>query len=205
MLLLGAINLVIMENTHAKTSEQTIGRWWLSVVVGLVSIAAGVIVFINPVASYFALALWLGVAVLLSGIFSLIQCFSTNNSFVRNLWVVIAAIIDIVIGLALMFNTLFTAIILPILFGIWLLCRGGVVLLQGMDLRSCRVRNAGWVIVGAVVMIAVAFVVLLMPESYGIEAVILFIGIAFVAYGVSAVALGFKLYDMSERAKEIED
>jgi uncharacterized membrane protein HdeD (DUF308 family) len=67
------------------------------------------------------------------------------------------------------------------------------------------VRNAGWVIVGAVVMIAVAFVVLLMPESYGIEAVILFIGIAFVAYGVSAVALGFKLYDMSERAKEIED
>lgn len=90
--------MVIMENTHAKTSEQTIGRWWLSVVVGLVSIAAGVIVFINPVASYFALALWLGVAVLLSGIFSLIQCFSTNNSFVRNLWVVVAAIIDIIIG-----------------------------------------------------------------------------------------------------------
>jgi uncharacterized membrane protein HdeD (DUF308 family) len=54
-------------------------------------------------------------------------------------------------------------------------------------------------------MIAVSLVVLLMPESVGIEAVILFIGIAFVAYGVSAVALGFKLYDMSERAKEIED
>lgn len=194
-----------MEKINSKSAEQPIGQWWLSVIVGLVAIAAGIIVFINPVASYFALALWLGVAVLLSGVFNLVQCFSTNNSFVRNLWVVVAAIIDIIIGVALMFNTLFTAVILPLLFGIWLLCRGGVLLLQGMDLRSWRVRNAGWVIFGSIVMIAVSFVVLLMPESVGIEAVILFIGIAFVAYGVSAVALGFKLYDMSERAKEIED
>lgn len=194
-----------MEKINSKSAEQPIGRWWLSVIVGLVAIAAGIIVFINPVASYFALALWLGVAVLLSGVFNLVQCFSTNNSFVRNLWVVVAAIIDIIIGVALMFNTLFTAVILPLLFGIWLLCRGGVLLLQGMDLRSWRVRNAGWVIFGSIVMIVISLVVLLMPESVGIEAVILFIGIAFVAYGVSAVALGFKLYDMSERAKEIED
>ena len=194
-----------MGNNYSKTSEQPIGRWWLSIIVGLVAIAAGIIVFINPVASYFAVAMWLGVAVLLSGIFNLVQCFSTDNSFVRNVWVVIAAIIDIIIGVALMFNTLFTAIMLPILFGIWLLCRGGVMLLQGMDLRSYRVRNAGWVVLGSIVMIAISFVVLLMPESFGVEAVILFIGIAFVAYGVSAVALGLKLYDLSEQTKELHD
>jgi uncharacterized membrane protein HdeD (DUF308 family) len=94
---------------------------------------------------------------------------------------------------------------LPLLFGIWLLCRGVVVLVQGLDLRSYRIRNAGWVILGAVVMIAISFVVLLLPESFGIEALILFIGIAFVAYGVSAVALGFKLYDISDRVKEVDD
>lgn len=194
-----------MSNYKNKTGEQPIGRWWLSIIVGLVAIAAGIIVFINPVASYFAVAMWLGVAVLLSGIFNLVQCFSTDNSFVRNVWVVIAAIIDIIIGVALMFNTLFTAIMLPILFGIWLLCRGGVMLLQGMDLRSYRVRNAGWVVLGSIVMIAISFVVLLMPESFGVEAVILFIGVAFVAYGVSAVALGLKLYDLSEQTKELHD
>lgn len=194
-----------MSNYKNKTGEQPIGRWWLSIIVGLVAIAAGIIVFINPVASYFAVAMWLGVAVLLSGIFNLVQCFSTDNSFVRNVWVVIAAIIDIIIGVALMFNTLFTAIMLPILFGIWLLCRGGVMLLQGMDLRSYRVRNAGWVVLGSIIMIAISFVVLLMPESFGVEAVILFIGVAFVAYGVSAVALGLKLYDLSEQNKELHD
>ena len=194
-----------MSNYTTKTSEQSIGRWWLSIIVGLVAIAAGIIVFINPVASYLAVALWLGVAVLLSGIFNLIQCFSTDNSFVRNAWVVIAAIVDIIIGVALMFNTLFAVVMLPLLFGIWLLCRGVVVLVQGLDLRSYRIRNAGWVILGAVVMIAISFVVLLLPESFGIEALILFIGIAFVAYGVSAVALGFKLYDISDRVKEVDD
>ena len=67
-----------MGNNYSKTSEQPIGRWWLSIIVGLVAIAAGVIVFINPVASYLAIALWLGVAVFLSGIFNLVQCFSTT-------------------------------------------------------------------------------------------------------------------------------
>ena len=194
-----------MENNYSKTSEQPIGRWWLSIIVGLVAIAAGVIVFINPVASYLAIAMWLGVAVFLSGIFSLVQCFSTDNSFVRNVWVVIAAVVDIIIGVALMFNTLFTVVLLPILFGIWLLCRGGVLLIQGMDLRGFRVRNAGWVILGAIVMIAVSLVVLLMPQSVGVEAVIIFIGIAFIAYGISAIMLGFKLYDVSEKMKSVND
>ena len=194
-----------MENNYSKTSEQPIGRWWLSIIVGLVAIAAGVIVFINPVASYLAIALWLGVAVFLSGIFNLVQCFSTNNSFVRNIWVVIAAIIDIIIGVALMFNTLFTVVMLPILFGIWLLCRGGALLIQGLDLRGFYVRNAGWVIFGAVIMIAASFVVLLMPESFGVDVVVIFLGVAFFAYGISAIVLGFKLYDVSEKMKGIDD
>lgn len=194
-----------MKNRNTQSSEQPIGRWWLSIIVGLVSIAAGVIVFINPVASYLAVAIWLGVAIFLSGIFNLVQCFSTDNSFVRNVWVVIAAIIDIIIGVALMFNTLFAVVMLPILFGIWLLCRGGVMLIQGLDLRSYRIRNAGWVIFCSIVMIAISFVVLLLPESFGAGAVILFIGIAFVAYGVAAIALGFKLYEVSEKMKEIDN
>ena len=194
-----------MENNVTSYSEQPIGRWWLSIIVGLVAIAAGVIVFINPVASYLAIAMWLGVAVLLSGVFNLVQCFSTDNSFVRNVWVVIAAVIDIIIGVALMFNTLFTVVMLPILFGIWLLCRGGVLLIQGMDLRGYRVRNAGWVIFGAVIMIAASFVVLLMPESFGVDVVVIFLGVAFFAYGISAIVLGFKLYDVSEKMKGIDD
>lgn len=194
-----------MENNVTSYSEQPIGRWWLSIIVGLVAIAAGVIVFINPVASYLAIAMWLGVAVLLSGVFNLVQCFSTDNSFVRNVWVVIAAVIDIIIGVALMFNTLFTVVMLPILFGIWLLCRGGVLLIQGMDLRGYRVRNAGWVIFGAVIMIATSFVVLLMPESFGVDVVVIFLGVAFFAYGISAIVLGFKLYDVSEKMKGIDD
>ena len=194
-----------MENNVTSYSEQPIGRWWLSIIVGLVAIAAGVIVFINPVASYLAIAMWLGVAVLLSGVFNLVQCFSTDNSFVRNVWVVIAAVIDIIIGVALLFNTLFTVVMLPILFGIWLLCRGGVLLIQGMDLRGYRVRNAGWVIFGAVIMIATSFVVLLMPESFGVDVVVIFLGVAFFAYGISAIVLGFKLYDVSEKMKGIDD
>jgi hypothetical protein len=44
-----------------------------------------------------------------------------------------------------------------------------------------------------------------MPQSVGVEAVIIFIGIAFMAYGISAIMLGFKLYDVSEKMKSVND
>ena len=193
-----------MKSYNSDYSEQLIGRWWLSIIVGLVAIAAGFIVLINPVASYFTVAIWLGVAVLLSGVIGLVQCFSTTSGLVRNGWVILASIADIVIGILLLFNVLLTAAVLPTLFGIWLLYRGFIGVVQGMDLRSFHVPNAGWVVFGSVVMIAISLAVLLLPDSLGVGTIVLSVAIAFLVYGFSSIALGFRLYDVHRRARDLE-
>ncbi|MBR5133639.1 MAG: DUF308 domain-containing protein [Alistipes sp.] len=193
-----------MKSYESDYSEQLIGRWWLSIIVGLVALAAGFIVLINPVASYFTIAIWLGVAVLLSGIIGLVQCFSTTSGLVRNGWVILASIADIVIGILLLFNVLLTAAVLPTLFGIWLLYRGFIGIVQGMDLRSFHVPNAGWVVFFSVVMIVIAMAILLLPDSLGVGAIVLSVAIAFLLYGFSCIALGFRLYDVHRRARELE-
>ena len=192
-----------MENNLYDKTERLIKHWWLSLIVGLVALARGFIVLVHPAASYYTFATWLGLAILISGIAGLVQALGTRNYFVRRGWLMLAAIADIIIGLLLVFNTLLSAVAMPILLGAWLLYRGCAMLMQGFDLRSYGVRDAGWVIFYAAVIIAISIAVLWMPGTLGVEAVILFVAIAFITYGVSMISLSFRLWDIHHHAQEL--
>ena len=62
-----------MKNEYSERAERLIRQWWLSLIGGVVLIAIGFIVMVNPVESYFAFAMWFGFAVMLSGILTLLQ------------------------------------------------------------------------------------------------------------------------------------
>ena len=192
-----------MENNLYDKTERLIKHWWLSLIVGLVALAIGFIVLVHPAASYYTFATWLGLAILISGIAGLVQALGTRNYFVRRGWLMLAAIADIIIGLLLVFNTLLSAVAMPILLGAWLLYRGCAMLMQGFDLRSYGVKDAGWVIFYAAVIIAISIAVLWMPGTLGVEAVILFVAIAFITYGVSMISLSFRLWDIHHHAQEL--
>jgi hypothetical protein len=43
-----------------------------------------------------------------------------------------------------------------------------------------------------------------MPQTLGVEAIVLFVAAAFLIYGFSSISLGFRLYDVHRRAREME-
>ncbi len=92
---------------------------------------------------------------------------------------------------------------MPILLGAWLLYRGIAILMQGVDLKSHSVRGSGWMIFYSIIVIIIAVAVLWMPATLGVEAVILFVAIAIVSYGMSLVTLGFRLLDVHRYAKRL--
>jgi uncharacterized membrane protein HdeD (DUF308 family) len=192
-----------MNDSIFEKDERMISQWWLAAIVGLVAIGIGFIVLVNPIVSYLTAAVWLGVAIFVSGVMGLILSIASKNIAVRRGWAIAASIIDILLGLMLMFNILFTVAILPLIFGIWLLYRGAVSLMQALDLRGLGVEDNGWIIFGAILMIIISFVVLWLPETIGVEAVILCMALAFMVYGVSMVAYAFRLAALHRRAKEL--
>ena len=142
-----------MRNDYSERSERLVGYWWLSLIAGVVLIAIGFIVMVNPAESYFSFATWFGFAVMVTGVLTLVQGLSSNNRYVRRGWLILASIADIIIGIILVFNSLVSAFVMPILLGV--------------------------------------------------EAVILFVAIAFVSYGVSMITLGFRLLDVHRSAKRL--
>lgn len=197
------LNINTMKNDYSERSERLVGYWWLSLIAGMVLIAIGFIVMVNPAVSYFSFATWFGFAVMLTGVLTLIQSLTSENRYVRRGWLILASIADIIIGIILIFNSLVAAFVMPILLGAWLLYRGTAMLMQGVDLKSHSMRGSGWLIFYSVIVIIVSLAVLWMPATLGVEAVILFVAIAFVSYGVSMVTFGFRLLDVHRYAKRL--
>jgi uncharacterized membrane protein HdeD (DUF308 family) len=193
-----------MTTKDYEKTEYLIKRWWLSLLVGLISLIIGFIILVNPVTSYYIFAIWLGAGIFLSGLFGLIQSISSKNYFVRRGWLVVANIADIIIGLILMFNAIISEIFMPTLLGFWLLYRGASMLIQGFDLRDYGIRDAGWVVFYAALIISLAVAILWLPMSFGIEAVILFIAIAVIAYGISTISLSYRLWEVHRHARAIQ-
>lgn len=192
-----------MKRDIYERSEHLIGGWWLSIIVGVVAVVVGFVVLVNPAQSYLTFSLWLGLAMVIAGVVGLVQSLSSHNYFVRRGWIVLASVLDMIIGVILMFNIVLSAFMLPILLGVWLLYRGVVGALQGLELKSYSVRDAGWVVFGSVVIIAISFAVLWLPDTLGVEVVVLFVAIAFISYGVTQISLAYRLYDVHRRAKEL--
>ena len=192
-----------MTERQYEQSEYLINRWWLSLLIGIMAIAIGFIVLVNPVGSYYTFALWMGLSILLSGIMGLLQSLTSQNYFVRRGWLVLASVADIFIGIILLFNSLLAEMILPLLLGFWLLYRGCVMLAQGFDLRSYGRRDAGWVIFYSIIVIALGIAVIWLPSTLGAEVVILFIAIGFITYGVSIISLAFRLWEVHRHARAL--
>lgn len=192
-------NLRIMANEIYESESAQVKYWWLSVLVGIASLVVGFLVLVNPIESYFVMAMWLGIVILFTGVFSLVEAFTSHSRYVRRGWLVLASICDIIIGIVLMLNFLLSVAIIPVLFGIWLLYRGFVTLAQGITLRSSGVRDAGWVIFSSIVVIAISLAVLFLPEIIGVAAVVIFVAIALMAYGISRISLGFRLATVDEK------
>lgn len=192
-------NLRIMANEIYESESAQVKYWWLSVLVGIASLVVGFLVLVNPIESYFVMAMWLGIVILFTGVFSLVESFTSDSRYVRRGWLILASICDIIIGIVLMLNFLLSVAIIPVLFGIWLLYRGFVTLAQGITLRSSGVRDAGWVIFSSVVVIAISLAVLFVPEIIGVAAVVIFVAIALMAYGISRISLGFRLATVDEK------
>lgn len=198
-----AIKEIIMKESIYEKDESMISQWWLAALVGVVTLGIGFIVLVNPIVSYLTAAVWLGVAIFVSGLIGLVLSISSSNVVVRRGWAIFASIVDIILGIILMFNLLFTISVLPIIFGVWILYRGATSLMHALDLRDLGVDDTGWIMVGAILMIIIGIVVLWLPETLGVEAVILFLAIAFMSYGVSMVAYAFRLAAVHRRAKSL--
>ena len=73
--------------------------WWLSLILGIIFLALGILTFIFPFTSYLTMSIIFGITILVSGIFYIVM--STTRSMKGRGWLIVSGLIEIVLGILL--------------------------------------------------------------------------------------------------------
>ncbi len=178
--------------THEEIRELT-WAWWVLLLVGALSIAAGVIVLVKPSHSLDTLAVICGVFILLASISELLIALFAERGAAAALF----GVLGIVIGILLIRHPTHGVLAVALLIGIWLIAIGVIRLVSAFSLE-----HRLWSVIVGLVEIVAGIVIVASPKI-GYATLALLIGIAFILNGLSMLALGWVMHRVRKEAPEL--
>jgi uncharacterized membrane protein HdeD (DUF308 family) len=179
--------------SEAEVQEVTWG-WWLLLLVGVLSMIAGVIILLKPSDSLATLAVIAGIFLLLDGILELVSSFmrSTQNRGLVALFGVLSAIV----GVLLIRHPIGGVAAVALLIGIWLIAVGVIRFATAFEEYAHR----GWhALVGIVELIA--GIAIIANPNIGFATLAILVGIGFILNGIGMAALGWGMRESRQEAQ----
>lgn len=172
-----------------RSSELREPTWaaWVVLVIGLLSVAAGIVVVARPSDSLATLAVVLGILILVDGIAALVGAVSGDAENRGTLAVV--GVLSVIAALLLIRHPLGGVKAVALVLGIWLIAAGLVRFLLAFGYKSHRL----WRSAGALILVVLGVVILANPHI-GYTALAWIAGIGFIAYGVAMVVAGWAIH-----------
>jgi uncharacterized membrane protein HdeD (DUF308 family) len=172
-----------------ETRELTWG-WWLLVLTGVLSIAAGVIVLGKPGDSLATLAVISGIFLLADGIFEV--GLSLMRSTANRGLTALLGVLTVIVGVMLIRHPIAGVVAVALLIGIWLITIGVVRFVAAFGEDG---NHRGWQIAAAVIEVIAGIVIVSTPDI-GFATLALLTGIAFIVNGIGLVALGWSMHTL---------
>ncbi len=175
-------------------------RWWTFVVRGLVAIAFGVLVIVQPGISLIALVYLWGVYAIADGVFNLVLAFRGSRA-VRGGWgwVIFEGIASIAAGVIAFIWPGITALALLILIALWAIATGVAEIVTATQLR--KYIRGEWVLALSGVLSIVFGVLLLVRPGAGALTVVWLIGLYAILFGILLVGLGVRVHRWDKGAE----
>jgi len=182
-----------MESRYqAQLTELTWG-WWLLVLVGILSVVAGVIILVKPGESLATLAVIAGIFLLVDGILEMISSVMRGTTS-RGL-VALLGVLSAIIGVLLIRHPVGGVAAVALLIGIWLIAVGVVRFATAFE----ELDHRGWHAIAGIVELIAGIVIVANPDI-GFATLALLVGIGFILNGFAMTALG---WDMREVEKAV--
>ncbi len=190
-----------MGTTILSSAQSTVKHWWISLLVGILYIVAGIWVFKTPLSSYISLSILFSVFIFVSGIFQTIFSISNRNEISGWGWYLVGGIIDLIIGTLLMANPLMTMAILPFYVGFWLLFQGAMSIGLSFQFKSIGVSSWGGLLFLGILTLLFSFLLLANPIFAGFS-IVYMTAMAFIMAGIFRIFLSFDLKKLKKGLRD---
>jgi uncharacterized membrane protein HdeD (DUF308 family) len=178
-----------IDPVYEETREATWG-WWVLVLVGLISVIAGIVCIAKPDNSLATLAVIIGIFVLVDGIFTIVVSFTTTQN--RGL-IATLGVLSVVVGVLLIRHPIGGVTAVALILGIWLIAAGVVRFIAVFEFPGHRFWR---LLVSLALMIA--GIVIVSDKNIGYATLALIAGLGFIAYGLTMIALGWALHTIRQ-------
>ncbi|WP_071134485.1 HdeD family acid-resistance protein [Millionella massiliensis] len=185
-----------------ESTGRAVRNWWLLLLLGIAVFITGIFIFTYPGASYVALALTFAVLILVAGVVNIALAATNSNAAVGRGWLLAGGIMELLIGLMLMIYPSVSAATLPFFLAFWLMFRSLGLIGTGSDLMSLKVPGGLWTIIVGSLLLLCSVLILVHPVLFGVEAVVIWVGISFLMAGISLSVLAFELKSLHKHFSE---
>jgi uncharacterized membrane protein HdeD (DUF308 family) len=169
----------------AEAREATWG-WWLALLIGVISIIAGIIVIAKPSNSLSTLAVIFGIFILVDGIVELVAALSARTEN-RGLLAVLG-VISVIAGVLLIRHPLGGVRAVALLIGLWLMAAGLVRFVAAFETPENRLWR-----IGVALVLGIFGVAIVASPHIGYATLAVITGIGFVCYGIGMATLGWAM------------
>jgi uncharacterized membrane protein HdeD (DUF308 family) len=180
------------DSAATEVREET-GGWWLLLLIGVLSVVAGIVILAKPSNSLSTLAVIAGIFLLLDGILELVA--SLMRSTQSRGMVAVLGVVTAIVGVLLIRHPVQSILAIALLIGIWLIAVGVVRFVAAFEVDG----NRGWNILAGVVEL-IAGIVLISDPNIGYATLALLAGIAFIVNGAGMFALGWSMHTVRHEA-----
>ena len=167
--------------------ERVLWALTLLLIVGVLSIAAGVIVLAKPHISLATLSVVFGIFLLLDGVLEM--CWALARRGENRALIAVAAVVTIVVGIVLIRHPTTAVTVIALLLGLWLIVLGLIRVLRAFDEPHHRAAA----MFGGVVELAGGIVIVSVPHI-GVATLALLVGIVFIVRGVTLCVVAWALH-----------
>lgn len=172
-------------------------NWWLLLLRGLVSIAAGVLAMIWPGVTLITLILLYACLALVDGVLALMAALTGRAENMPRWWLVLAGIAGIAAGIAVLMWPGAGALALILLIGAWAVVHGVLEIIGAIQLRGESGHE--WLLILAGVVSVLFGLLLLTAPAIGGLAMVWAFGVYAIAFGAALVTFSLRLRSHGKR------
>ena len=167
--------------------ERASSRWWLFLLLGVVSAVLGVLLMLDLFTAVRTVALLAAFGLIVTGLGELISAGRYRSALGMT-----AGVALLVAGVLAALWPDITLWVLAVVAGIGLIVSGAVRIIGALALR---VEGWGWLLAGGVLSVVVGFLAIAWTDVT-VLALGLLLGIRMLLFGISEIAFGFALHDL---------
>lgn len=192
-----------MENQILDTAKQYSKNWWVSILVGLLSIGMGAWCIATPDSTLVALTMFFVITFFVVGTMDIIYAVSNKHTKGWG-WTLTAGIVDILFGILLIsMPPLMVTAMLIYYVGFWIMFRSIWAIGVSSDMQ--RFGGGRNLLIIGILGLVFSFLYLISPVFSNGGVLVMLVSIAFMTYGVFRIVLGFNLRSINKELKELED